>query len=825
MVLPLKGSSEGLKLEYMDKEEPLIRISVRNLVEFVLRSGDIDNRAAGADRDAMLLGGKIHRKIQRKMGAEYQAEVPLKHEITCRGFTLAVEGRADGIIRRTEGIVVDEIKGIFRELEYLEEPVKVHLAQAKCYAYIYAYDHELEEIGVQMTYCNLESEEIKRFQSVYTFETLKTWFLEVIGRYEKWARYQIEWKEKRDASIKQVVFPFAYREGQKELVSSVYRTILRRKKLFIQAPTGVGKTISTVFPAVKAVGEGLGEKIFYLTAKTITRTVAWQAFETLREQCLRMKVIVLTAKEKVCFCEETNCNPDACPYAKGHFDRVNDAVYELITSSDELTRELLEEQARKWKVCPHEMTLDVSEWADAVICDYNYVFDPNAHLRRFFGEGNKGGYLFLIDEAHNLVERGRKMYSAEIRKEDFLRIKKLVRVRDGKLAGRLEDCNRQLLALKRECEGCQVLNSVSHVYLKLMSLMTEMERFLEECREEEIRKEVLELYFTVRMFINVHDGLDENYLIYSEIEDTGKFRLCLFCVNPANCLKEFLDKGNSTVFFSATLLPIHYYKKLLSTSKEDYAIYAESPFDPKKRRLLLGTDVSTKYTRRSREMYRRYARYLIQTAHGKAGNYMAFFPSYQFMEEVYEEFLGILADEEEGKAEDIEYVMQSRHMTEEAREIFLENFGESRRNSLVGFCVMGGIFSEGIDLAQDQLIGAVIVGTGLPQVCRERELLKSYFDAHGYRGFDYAYLYPGMNKVLQSAGRVIRTDEDRGVILLLDERFTDARYQETFPREWREYGICSVDNVTGQTEEFWAQFNDAGSQGDIAGRRTDGGNC
>lgn len=825
MVLPLKGSSEGLKLEYMDKEEPLIRISVRNLVEFVLRSGDIDNRAAGADRDAMLLGGKIHRKIQRKMGAEYQAEVPLKHEITCRGFTLAVEGRADGIIRRTEGIVVDEIKGIFRELEYLEEPVKVHLAQAKCYAYIYAYDHELEEIGVQMTYCNLESEEIKRFQSVYTFETLKAWFLEVIGRYEKWARYQIEWKEKRDASIKQVVFPFAYREGQKELVSSVYRTILRRKKLFIQAPTGVGKTISTVFPAVKAVGEGLGEKIFYLTAKTITRTVAWQAFETLREQCLRMKVIVLTAKEKVCFCEETNCNPDACPYAKGHFDRVNDAVYELITSSDELNRELLEEQARKWKVCPHEMTLDVSEWADAVICDYNYVFDPNAHLRRFFGEGNKGGYLFLIDEAHNLVERGRKMYSAEICKEDFLRIKKLVRVRDGKLAGRLEDCNRQLLALKRECEGCQVLNSVSHVYLKLMSLMTEMERFLEECKEEEIRKEVLELYFTVRMFINVHDGLDENYLIYSEIEDTGKFRLCLFCVNPANCLKEFLDKGNSTVFFSATLLPIHYYKKLLSTSKEDYAIYAESPFDPKKRRLLLGTDVSTKYTRRSREMYRRYARYLIQTAHGKAGNYMAFFPSYQFMEEVYEEFLGILADEEEGKAEDIEYVMQSRHMTEEAREIFLENFGESRRNSLVGFCVMGGIFSEGIDLAQDQLIGAVIVGTGLPQVCRERELLKSYFDAHGYRGFDYAYLYPGMNKVLQSAGRVIRTDEDRGVILLLDERFTDARYQETFPREWREYGICSVDNVTGQTEEFWAQFNDAGSQGDIAGRRTDGGNC
>lgn len=785
----------------MDMEQPLIRISVRNLVEFVLRSGDIDNRSSGADRDAMLLGGKIHRKIQRKMGAEYQAEVPLKHEVSCKGFVLALEGRADGIIRRTEGTVIDEIKGIFRELDYLEEPVSVHLAQAKCYAYIYAYDNALEEIGVQMTYCNLETEEIKRFQSVYTFETLKEWFLEILGRYEKWARYQIEWKKKRDGSIKQVVFPFAYREGQKELAAAVYRTILRKKKLFIQAPTGVGKTISTVFPAVKAVGEGLGEKIFYLTAKTITRTVAWQAFETLREQCLRMKVIVLTAKEKICFCEETNCNPDACPYAKGHYDRVNDAVYELITASDELNREILEEQAKKWKVCPHEMSLDVSEWADAVICDYNYVFDPNAHLRRFFGEGNKGEYLFLIDEAHNLVERGRKMYSAEIYKEDFLKIKKLVKLRDGKLAGRLEECNRQLLALKRECEGCQVLNSVSHVYLKLMSLMTEMERFLEECKEEEIRKEVLELYFTVRMFINIHDKLDENYMIYSELEDTGRFKICLFCVNPANCLKESLDKGNSTVFFSATLLPIHYYRKLLSTSKEDYAIYAESPFDPKKRRLLIGVDVSTKYTLRSREMYRRYARYLIRAALAKTGNYMAFFPSYQFMEEVYEEFLDLLGEDEE-KA-DIEYVMQSRHMTEEAREIFLENFKEERVNSLMGFCVMGGIFSEGIDLAQEQLIGAVIIGTGLPQVCRERELLKSYFDAGKERGFDYAYLYPGMNKVLQSAGRVIRTDEDQGVILLLDERFCDGRYQETFPREWREYGICSADNVAGQMEEFW----------------------
>ncbi len=784
-------------------EQPIIHISVRNLVEFILRSGDIDNRTAGADKDAMLMGGKIHRKIQRRMGAEYHAEVPLKYEVQCRGFTLSVEGRADGVIERPEGTVIDEIKGVFRELELMKEPVPVHLAQAKCYAYIYADTHELKEIGIQMTYCNMDTEEIRRFQSVCSYDVLKEWFFGVLGQYEKWARYEIEWKKKRNDSIRQVQFPFEYREGQKILAQSVYRTILRKKKLFIQAPTGVGKTISTVFPAVKAVGEGLGDKIFYLTAKTITRTVAWQAFELLREQCLRMKVLILTAKEKICFCEEHNCNPDACPYAKGHYDRVNDAVYELITSSDEMNREILEEQARKWKVCPHEMSLDVSVWVDAVICDYNYVFDPNAHLRRFFGEGNKGEYLFLIDEAHNLVERGRSMYSAELYKEDFLKLKKQVKQKAPKLTKRLEECNKQMLALKRECQDYQVLNSVSHVYIKLVSLMTEMERYLEECREEELRKEVLELYFAVRMFINIHDRLDENYMIYSEFDEAGRFKVRLFCVNPAKCLQEFLDKGNSAVFFSATLLPIRYYKTLLSTSKEDYAIYAKSPFDPANRRILLGMDVSTKYTRRGSEMYRRYAEYLIQAAKARQGNYLAFFPSYRFMEEVYEEFILMLGERAAGETGRIEYIMQSQYMTEEAREIFLENFEESREQSLVGFCVMGGIFSEGIDLAEDKLIGALIVGTGLPQVCRERELLKMYFDAQGLRGFDYAYLYPGMNKVLQSAGRVIRTDSDKGIILLLDERFRDGRYQETFPREWADYGMCRIEDVSEKIREFW----------------------
>lgn len=793
----------------MEQEQPIIRISVRNLVEFILRSGDIDNRIAGMDKDAMLMGGKIHRKIQRQMGAGYHAEVSLKHEILCRGFILSVEGRADGIMETADGIVVDEIKGIYKELEFLKEPVPVHLAQAMCYAYIYANQQGLSDIGVQMTYCNLETEEIKRFQNVYPYEELERWFLELAGQYEKWARYQISWRKKRNASIKKIEFPFPYREGQRDLTVSVYRTILRKKKLFIQAPTGVGKTMATVFPAVKAMGEELGEKIFYLTARTITRTVAWQAFDTLKEQALRMKVLVLTAKEKICFCEEADCNLEKCPYAKGHYDRVNDAVYELLTSSDEMSREILEEHARKWKVCPFEMSLDVSTWVDAVICDYNYVFDPNAHLKRFFGESVKGDYLFLIDEAHNLVDRGREMYSASVCKEEVLKVKRLVKMSDPKLVRRLEECNKQMLALKRECEEYQILNSVGHIYLKLIALMGELEQYFEECTDREIRKEVLDFYFQVRMFVNIYERVDENYLIYSELDGKGHFWIRLFCVNPSACLQEFLEKGNSAVFFSATLLPIHYYKNLLSTSKEDYAVYARSPFDVRRRLLLVGNDVSSKYTSRGEEMYRRYARYLLCMVRAKAGNYMAFFPSYRFMEEVYEAFEILLAEQRiAGELEEIDYILQSQYMSEEAREIFLENFEEEREGSLIGFCVMGGIFSEGIDLSRDRLIGAAIVGTGLPQVCRERELLKDYFQKQGVRGFDYAYLYPGMNKVLQSAGRVIRTDRDCGVILLLDERFRDYRYQEIFPREWKDYGTCNADNVADKMETFWEQIEE-----------------
>lgn len=779
------------------KEETIIRISVRSLVEFILREGDIDNRVSGSmEKDAMLLGGKIHRKIQSRMGTNYTAEVPLKIQMPCDGFVLQIEGRADGVLKDDGKVLIDEIKGILRSLEHLEAPVPVHLAQAKCYAYIYAVQNSLKCIDVQMTYCQMETEEIRRFCQEFEFQELQTWFQDLVTQYEKWAKFEIEWWNVRNDSIRQIEFPFPYREGQRDLVVSVYRTILRKKKLFIQAPTGVGKTMATVFPAVRAVGEGLGEKIFYLTAKTITRTVAEQAFSLLKEKGLLYKTITLTAKEKICFCEEAECNPDACPYAKGHFDRVNDAVFDLITHSGDWSREVLEEQAKKHMVCPFEMSLDVSNWADAVICDYNYAFDPQAHLKRFFSESGKGEYLFLIDEAHNLVERGREMYSASLYKEDLLEVRKLVKAEDPKLAKRLSECNQQFLELKRECEHYQILKSVSHIALKLMNVLSKLEDYLEECKDAEKKKRVLDFYFAVRSFLNIHDIMDENYVIFSEMMEDGRFQIKLFCVNPAVNLQNYLEQGNSTIFFSATLLPVHYYKKLLSVEKDNYAVYAHSSFPQENKFLFIGTDVSTRYTRRGESTYQRFARYIAVMAEQKKGNYMAFFPSYRFLEEVHTCFLECVDHE-------VDSICQVSYMDEEQREEFLEEFEQEREKSLVAFCVMGGIFSEGIDLTDDKLIGAVIAGTGLPQVCTEREILKQYFNAADMDGFDYAYLYPGMNKVLQSAGRVIRTESDRGVILLLDDRFRAMRYREVFPREWQQYQLGSVKNLEQEIRTFW----------------------
>ena len=788
-------------------EKPIVRISVRNLVEFILRNGDLVSGSGTSDKEAMLKGSRLHRKIQKQMGSHYQPEVSLKKDIEYDDLILRVEGRADGIFSQDDRFCIDEIKGVYKNLELMEEPVLVHRAQALCYAWIYLDEHELEKIDIQMTYAHLDTEVIKRFRETLTRAELKQWYEELTDSYHKWLAYQIEWREKRNESMKKLEFPFEYRKGQRKMVSGIYHAISKKEQIFIQAPTGVGKTMSAVFPAVRAIGQGMAETVFYLTARTITRTVAQDAFEILRDRGLLFKVVTITAKEKLCFCDKPECDPEKCPYAKGHYDRINDAVYELWTTEQSFDRETLLRHAQKWQVCPFELSLDLAVWMDGVICDYNYVFDPNVYLKRFFGENVSGNYLFLIDEAHNLVDRGREMYSASISLDDVIETRKFVKPYSQKLWKKLGKVKKHMEELKQNCGEWKVQENAGVLPISLLSVQGEMDQLLEEPPAQEVVDGILDFYFAVRNFLNISELVDDNYVVYTAFDENGRFYMKLFCVNPAENLQKCLDKGNSTVFFSATLLPLQYYRKMLSTRSENFGMYVESPFEQKKRCLMICRDVSSKYTRRGYEEYRKIAEYIARMSWQKKGNYMVFFPSYRLMEDVYQVY------QDEFSVSWVRCISQHASMTELEREEFLEEFTEETEETLVGFCVMGGIFSEGIDLIGDRLIGAAVVGTGLPQVNCEREILKGYYDEKGEQGFDYAYRYPGMNKVLQAAGRVIRTKEDTGAILLMDERFLNRDYRNLFPREWNDACTCTLGNVEKHLQAFW----DVSEENDIIG--------
>ncbi len=826
-----------------------ISVSVRQLVEFILRTGDIDNRRTSGIQNAMSEGSRLHRKIQAKMGENYYPEVMLRLIYRASRFNICVEGRADGVItekwddnillmeektshlltdrentsdnqdltnEKFVQITIDEIKTTSSQLEFLKMPVEVHLAQAKVYAYIYSKQKKLPFIRVRMSYCHVETEEMKYFIYEYSYGELSEWFETVMESYLKWADFQYDWRLLRQDSIKKLEFPFEYRDGQRQLAVYVYRTILQKKKLFLEAPTGTGKTIATCFPAVKSMGEDLNEKIFYLTAKSVTAGVAEEAFSLMREKGLHLKSVTITAKDKICPFEEADCNPTVCNRAKGHYDRVNDALYDMIVNYDSIDKEIITRMSEKYEVCPFELSLDASIFADAIIGDYNYVFDPHVSLKRYFAEGTKGNYTFLVDESHNLVDRGREMYSAVLKKEDILGLKKLINdeldkqkikktFKNPSLAMRLirglERCNKEMLALKKISDGCVIHEDIDRLAGLTESLRTVMEQFLEDENEHPYKKETLEFYFEICHFLMIYEKLDSHYVIYSSMLPDHSFIVKLFCVDPSLNLKECMERGRSSILFSATLLPIQYYKNLLGGDKDDYEAYADSVFDSSKRGIFVASDVTSKYTRRNSLEYNRIAEYIYETINVKKGNYMVFFPSYAFLADVYKEFSDNFLDKNQ-----MVCVLQQEYMNDETRKEFIGMFSDNNTGkSLVGFCVLGGIFSEGIDLKNDSLIGSIIVGVGLPMVCDERELLKDHFDDENAVGFDYSYRYPGMNKVLQAAGRVIRTTKDIGVVLLLDERFLQPSYRKLFPREWDNVKRVDVRSIVGNLKEFWSK--------------------
>jgi Rad3-related DNA helicase len=774
-----------------------IRISVRNLVEFIFRSGDIDSQFMSNSR--ALEGTKAHQKVQKKNEYEsYLPEVSLKHEVPFKGFSFSVEGRADGIITDGGLLLVDEIKSTSRPIELIEEDgSETHWAQAKCYAYIYCVQNSIESIGVQLTYCQLETDDIKRFRRHLSLVELEEFFFDLLDRYLVWAALTRDWTALRNASIRGLDFPFeSYRKGQRELAVSVYRTIAEGKKIFVQAPTGTGKTISTLFPAVKAVGEGHVSKIFYLTAKTIVRGVAEEALAKMKDCGLELKAVTLTAKDKICFKEKSICSPDHCEYAKGHFDRANDALLEMLRMENSFTRQVIEVYARKHRVCPFELSLDLTLWADCVICDYNYVFDPRVYLRRLFSDA-PGDYAFLIDEAHNLVDRARDMFSAELSKRPILELKKKFQGKEPGIAKALNKLNSFMVSMRKlaEEEGHHVQESEpKDIYPLLMKFMSESEEWLAKNEESELHEDLLELYFNALGFMRTAEFYDERYITYAD-NSMNETRLKLFCLDPSFLLRDAQQRGKASVFFSATLTPIEYYTEILGGGDDSYRMSLPSPFDVSNRELLIADNISTKFRNRERT-YASVAESIRSFIGQKRGNYIAYFPSYRYMNEVH----ALFSD----RNPEIRTIVQSGSMTEAERESFLGEFHRDSGEGLLGFCVLGGVFSEGVDLKHDELIGAVIVGVGLPQLCFERDVIKDYFNRKNGQGYDYSYVYPGMNKVLQAAGRVIRTETDRGAILLIDERFGSRSYQQLFPGNWFPHRrVRSVSELEGCLSGFW----------------------
>ncbi len=840
-------------------------VSVRELVEFLLRSGDLDNRTGGGTFD-MLEGSRIHRKIQDAAGEDYASEVwlsleyPFPEQPKDPGAaereetdgeedplrTITIEGRADGIFtRREEGgepcICIDEIKTTARHLDRIREPEAVHLAQAKCYAYMHAAEQALPQIGVRMTYCSRITQNIRYFYYSYSFPELKQWFDGLMAEYRKWADVCRKWKKLRTATLRSLVFPYPYREGQKDLAAAVYRTIQRKKLLFLEAPTGTGKTVTTLFPAAKAMGEGLSDRIFYLTAKTVTRTAAEETVALFRKQGVRLKTCTLTAKEKICILDRPSCNPEDCFRASGHFDRINEALFDMLTHEDSFTRENIEAYAAKYLVCPFEMSLDLALFSDVIIGDYNYLFDPHARLQRFFADGTPASdAIFLIDEAHNLLDRGRAMYSADLTRSEILAFRRKIRKLYPALARKLLALSKEFLRIRRAQETAEeepepqppktgemhwILDDIDRISERVRETTLEMEEILAKERDPDrrsqkdpnfaakktLRENFLDFYFRLTHFGMAAGLLDEHYITYAVPSGRDDLLLRLFNVDPSANLRRCMDRGRASILFSATFLPIQYYKELLGGTKEDYEIYAKSVFDARRQGLYVVRDVTSRYARRSEQQYDRIADCILKITGERNGNYMVFFPSYAFLDEIArrcEEKPGVLTDAEGDLPEGSTCIIRQRPgMDEKEREAFLQRFSRIYNDrSLIGLCILGGIFSEGIDLRSDSLIGAIVVGTGVPQVCTEREILKDYFTKRGEDGYGYAYRYPGMNKVLQAAGRVIRTQKDVGIVALLDDRFLTPAYRRLFPAEWRHWEETTTGEVPARVCRFWDEW-------------------
>ncbi|NOR15491.1 MAG: DEAD/DEAH box helicase [Candidatus Aminicenantes bacterium] len=775
-----------------------IKISVRNLVEFLLRSGDLSHVFDLSNRSP-LAGIRGHQKIQRSKPESYHEEVAVSCRIEEDNFILDIQGRIDGIYELEEKIVLEEIKTTNRELEaFMSEEASLHWAQLKTYAAIYASDHKLPAITGQLTYLQVSTGEIKTIFQDFDSGELNIFLLDLAAQYLEWMEKVQVWQHSRNQSIATADFPYAgFRKGQQQMIDDVYETITTQGQLIIQAPTGIGKTVAVLYPAIQSLADGHIQKIFYLTARGTGRVIAEKTLEELKAKGLRIKYVTLTAKEKVCLSSEKNCIGDECPYARGYYDRLRSALDVLFTC-DAFTQDVIAVIAQEHQICPFELSLDISLWMDCIICDLNYAFDPRVYLKRYFLESSLD-CLFLIDEAHNLVDRSREMFSAQIQKSHFLELRRLLKNHSPKIYKQAGKINTALLEKKRELmpEKQSWETEKPETLLSLLRGLTlSIESGFKNEIKADLKQRVLDFYFEASWFLRVADLYDDNYSTCYEIGERD-LRIKLFCIDPADHLHLALERARSAVLFSATMSPMSYFAQVLGCREDVVQRTLPSPFPSENRCLLVDPNISTYYRSRSftKEELVRTVGAMISA---KKGNYLVFFPSYEYLRMVLPYYQKAFPEQD--------LLVQTPGMGEMERIVFLNNFSHQNSRTLVGFVVMGGIFGEGIDLAGDRLSGAVIVGVGLPGISLERELIRQHFEDTDIPGFNYAYLYPGLNRVFQAAGRVIRSESDRGAILLIDTRYARPQYGSLLPEDWVTQMISSREDMCQSLDRFWRFF-------------------
>jgi len=774
---------------------PSFAISVRNLVELVLRSGDLSAEFRGSA--SAIEGIRAHQRIQRQRPAGYEAEVPVQVRVELAGVALDIGGRIDGVFPDAEPVVIEEIKSTLRSLKEIEaEPNEIHWAQAQCYAYMYARQEGLAEVDIQLTYLQLESERTLTLMRRFEVDALAIFFDDLVARYRQWVQWRFDWSRVRDRSLAALPFPYgAYRPGQRDMAVAVFRTIRDSGQLISQAATGIGKTMAVLYPTLKALGQGSTRKVIFLTARTTGRLAAQTALAELADAGMRLKWMCLTAKDKICFSPDSACSPDECPYAKGFFDRLNPAILAAL-DHDALERDTIEHLARDFQVCPFEFSLELVDWSDCIIADYNYAFDPTVRLKRLFEEGGRHDTL-LVDEAHNLVDRSRQMFSADLNKQAVLELRGALKQEQPRMYKALGRVNAWLAALRKRCQeagGTRVdADPPQGLVDRVRAFLKMADRWLRLNEPKAYRDGLLQFYFDSSRFVRVAENYSKAYATVAEARGRD-LRVRLFCIDPSDQLIECWRRCRAAVFFSATLTPVDYFQSVLGISPDAGRLDLVSPFPTAHLAVFAATGISTLYRRReiSRSAV---SRAIADMVLQREGHYLFFFPSYEYLSMIRETFCD--------SHPDVDVIVQSSDMDEASRERFLARFTDRVERTLVGFAVMGGIFGEGIDLKGECLTGAAIVGVGLPGIDTERELIKAYYDLNGRRGFEYAYQYPGINRVLQAAGRVIRSETDRGVVLLIDERYAQRRYRTLLPANWQVRTLADLSRFKTLLNDFW----------------------